>query len=620
MGLIHSSRNSYGQKRRIHLHHQPRLTKKRGRVDYYSLATCFYEDGKNRKKILYGVGELTHEEAEKYRIFLNALNGDVALGNVIDFEQIVYQEDKAYLDVLAIDLLWKEFELDKIFDSQRNNNQKLSTEHVARILTVNKLLAPAAKVKTVPWFRSTLLPVIMGVDPDDYDKNKVFRELSNIHAHKPKLEKHFLEFSKKSKGEYEAYYFDGTTSWFEGSKCALAKYDVEKTRGFFDQVIGFMLITDNLGFPVAWEVVDGNTKDTTAFKTFIERISRDYSFKEITYCFDRGVASVKNFDLVKKFEGKFISGIKDNQIKDVLNLQNFRITRAKITDKINELEEGQQNAPRTKRRVIDIDGFLSFNDKTYFKDLGIVGDKRYIASFKFDLFIKESFDRDKRIKEALLAISDKNTELAEAKRERDFNTTERDLLDLLKRYRVKEFFGYTLSPRVSSHKAATFEIKCDLNRSKVDAAQLTDGLLIYITDHIEKTTNGQFKLLARDIVSHYRGKYVVENAFREMKSFLDLRPIHVWTETHVKAHFDIGIIAYFINNYIYRKLVEHAVSTRDFQKQLRDSGRVVKIAAPTGLEIYKLKRISKQLKACFDALKISQITSPTLHKAHGISQ
>jgi hypothetical protein len=79
-------------------------------------------------------------------------------------------------------------------------------------------------------------------------------------------------------------------------------------------------------------------------------------------------------------------------------------------------------------------------------------------------------------------------------------------------------------------------------------------MMVYITDHVEKRDEVNFKLSAFDIINHYRNKYIIENAFREMKSFLDLRPFYVRTEEHVKAHYDIGVIAYFINNYIYDKL------------------------------------------------------------------
>src|SRR5262249_5907469 len=163
------------------------------------------------------------------------------------------------------------------------------------ILTINRLLNPSSKVRTVEWLKGTLLPKIMGIDGQSYDRNKIFRELAAIHGAKEKIEKLFWSHSQKERRQYDAYYFDGSTSWFEGGKCPLAEADLEKTRGFFPKVLGLMLITDNQGFPVAWEVVNGHAKDTKELKGFVDRISKDFGIKEITYCFDRGVASDSNF-------------------------------------------------------------------------------------------------------------------------------------------------------------------------------------------------------------------------------------------------------------------------------------------------------------------------------------
>lgn len=611
-----SPTNSYGHKRRIHLHHQPRKTKRRGVVDYYSLASCYYENGKNQKKIVYGIGELTKEQAEQYRFLLRALNGQIVADKLIDFDQVIYKDEKRYFDVLALNSLWKIFKLDKVFDSSIANNQKVSTEGVARILTINRLLQPSAKIKTIEWLKSTLLARIIGIDEDAYERNKIFRELAEIHKHKLALEKAFWEFSQKQNGKYDAYYFDGSTSWFEGERCPLADADLEKTRGFFPKVVGLMLITDNHGFPVAWEVVNGHTKDTTEFKNFVKRIAEDFGIKDITYCFDRGVASATNFDLIEEASSKFISAIRDNQIKDIFDLKKFKATRFNISERICNPDEIQKQV----RRIVGIDGFYSFDENQFFKDLGIVSGSRYIVSFNYELFAKEHNDRQTRTDQTLIEIAEKNIELALAKRDRDYNVTERDLLDIFSKYRTREFFEYTLLPLTTSNKTQSFKIEGQRNKAKIEDANLTDGILIFITNHIEKKKSGEFELAAGDIVAHYKGKYVVENAFRELKSFIELRPFFVWTPEHVKAHYDISIIACFINNYIYRQMKELDVSLRDFYRQLEKAAPAVQLLSPSGVEIFKTKPITNDMKKYFEKLNIASISSPALHKSHGVFQ
>jgi ribosomal protein S25 len=68
------------------------------------------------------------------------------------------------LDVLAMNTLWKKLALHKVFDNKRSNGKKISTEEVARILTINRLLHPSSKIRTIKWFSQTMLATIMDID------------------------------------------------------------------------------------------------------------------------------------------------------------------------------------------------------------------------------------------------------------------------------------------------------------------------------------------------------------------------------------------------------------------------------------------------------------------------
>lgn len=607
-----------GPKSRIHLYHQPKKTSQ-GMVSYYSLATCYKQDGHHKKRILQRIGRLTPEQADKYRTLLKAINDPRLAVELCSLDQVAVKGDRSYLDVLMLSALWERLGLDKIFSQQVLPNQKLSTEQVARILTINRLLAPMSKVKTIPWLLTTLLPKVLGFDPAAYGKTKVFRELDRIHSHKAAIEKLFATFSAARKSQaYDVYYFDGSTSWFEGSKCPLAKYDLEKTRGFFAGVVSLMLVTDKNGFPVAWDIEDGHAKDVACFKGIAKRL-KDNGISEITYCFDRGVASLANYRTAAKLKAKFISGIKDNQIKGVLDLSKFQRTRTRILEAIKE------PAPKARRRIVDIDSFLSHDQNIFFKDLGVMPDKfRYVASFNVDLFHIEQQTREKHIHEALAAIAEKNIELRSAKKDRHFSTTERDVLALLKKYQVKEFFDYTLLLIAVDKKVQSYRIECSLNKAKIQELSMTDGLLIYITDHVEKSATG-FRVHASELIGHYKRKYLIENAFREMKSYLDLRPFHVRLEDHVEAHFDIAVISYFMNNFILSHLSVDddledgaAMSLRGFYEALGDIALATELVVPSGASIFKLKPIPDAIKLTATRLGIASVLSPSLHASHGV--
>jgi len=608
--------NNNGLQKKIHLYHQPRTTKKEGKVDYYSLATCYIKNKKNMKSIIQRIGRLTNHEAETYRTFLSAINKKIGCSHFVDINKVLYTDEKKYLTVLVLNELWKKLEFDKLFDTTILNNQFLSTEQVARILTINKLLDPSSKIRTIPWLQTTLLPKIMNIDSEHYKKTKIFNELIKIHNHKNKVEKFFVDFSKsqiKKKEDVDIYYFDGSTSWFEGSHCVLSEYDLEKTRGFYPSVVGLMLVTDKEGFPIAWELVNGHKKDTTEFQDISKRVHEEYNVKEITYCFDRAVATVKNFSAIHDYKSKFISGIKDNQIKKVFDLETFEKTRAVILNYCDL-------TPEEQRGKLPIHGFYSSNKKIFFKDLGVVGESRYIVSFNKDIYDAETKEREHHIHNALLAINEQNQTLLYAKKDVNCDSVEKELIEILSHNKVTSIFEYKIIPLVSKHKTQTYRIECEFKKEKLKELQQTDGLMVFITDHVEKNEI-HFKVHASQIIQHYKDKYVIENAFREFKSFLDLRPFFVWKEEHVKAHYDIGVLAYFINQYINKKLSivnknnseEETLSIRDFYELLEKSGQVVKLVTPTGLEIYKLKSHDEKLTQVFNKLGLSALNSSKAH-------
>lgn len=603
---------------KIHLYYQPKKTNT-GVVGYYSLAASIKEDGKFKKKIIHRIGRLTEFEADSYRTLLKGLNEPSKAVGLCPISEIGFKDEKRYFDVLILNALWEKLDLESLFSSNSGIREKLTTDQVARILTFNRLLAPTSKIRTIPWLKKTLLPKILGINFEDYRKTKIFTELDKIHFNKPQIEKHFAAFSKKQKSPgYKVYYFDGSTSWFEGSQCPLSKADIEKTRGYYPKVVSLMMVTDDFGYPIAWDALDGHAKDTSCFKEISKRIYDNYGIKEITYCFDRGVASESNFRAIANCRAKFISAIRDNQIKTVFNLEKFEVIRSKILDSLVDV------IPKEKRRIIDIDGFFTHDRNIFFKDLGIIKGMRYVASFNVELYTTESQLRTKKLHDCLTEISNKNLELSHAKGDRAFNVTERDLLEILSRFNMRDVIEYTLLPITPNKMVQSFQIECSLKQQKLQELGMTDGLLLYITDHVEKNEYDRFNLHASQIIAHYKNKYVIENSFRELKSFLDLRPFHVWTEAHVKAHYDIAVIAYFINNYILKCLDERNqeneddLSLRDFYNLLKEAGTAVQLVAPNGVEIFKMKKIPKDLVGVLQRLGLSKLSRQHSNTSHGV--
>ncbi len=98
-----------------------------------------------------------------------------------------------------------------------------------------------------------------------------------------------------------------------------------------------------------------------------------------------------------------------------------------------------------------------------------------------------------------------------------------------------------------------------------------EGVCVFVTNHLKADTKERVD--ARDIIAGYRDKKRVEEAFRNVKSFIKFQPVYVRKDVHVRAHYTICVLAYLLDITITNKINVRATEHR---------GK--KIATPTDLQ------------------------------------
>ena len=79
------------------------------------------------------------------------------------------------------------------------------------------------------------------------------------------------------------------------------------------------------------------------------------------------------------------------------------------------------------------------------------------------------------------------------------------------------------------------------DQEQITAEAALDGI------YVIRTTIGPEQMEAANVVATYKSLARVERDFRSIKSIdLDLRPIHHWTETRVRAHVFICMLASYL--------------------------------------------------------------------------
>lgn len=589
---------------KLHLHFRSRK-KSNKTYRYYSIASSYRKDGKNLKNEFRYLGTLSDEEAQDYKLKLKVVNEDVS--KLVSIDDIRFVDDKRYLDVALINQIYDRLKINEVF--YKESKKEVGTAEVAKILTLARCLDPQANYKTVEWFKKTYLPEVMVMEEDKYNNLKLFHELENISKMRGRLQKHFFELSKQyHEGGLFIYFLDATTSYFEGSCCEMAEPAMDKTAGYQDKVIMIFLVTDAKGYPIVWDEFSGRKREVKEFKQIADTMTNQLGIEDVTLCFDRGMTSDNNFETIERqLHSKYITGLDRDQIATVFDLVLF-------SEKTRELLIKRFKEEKKEDRIIPVHGFYRSGKDRFYKELGVIEGRRYVVSFNYQIYEKQTLTRLQLIDDVKHKIEEMNDELTQAKKDRDDEVVQKKLQDLLTKYKLNKIIEYTIVPAAVSHKNKTiqsYRIDCLINREALTEQQRVDGVLVYVTNHTEKKETDFFKLPASHIVMHYKNKYIIEHAFRHIKSFLEIRPFFVYLKAHVRAHVDICMIAYFINTYVYQQLKKTKMSFGNFYSQIKNHATVCKLqtgSETNGIRSY-LKKPNKEVTAILKALNAQALVS-----------
>ncbi len=588
---------------KLHLHWRPSKYKDTS-YKSYSLARAYRKDGKNRKEIVLPLGRLSDEDVKKWKTFVDSLKKPEMI--LTTFEDIEVLKHYKYLDLAAINHIWDDWKLDKPFSVQSDTDVDLY--NIARILTINRCTEPTSKSQVVDWFQGTWLSDLLKVSPEKINVSRIFRDLGHIEDCKDQICRHLYEnIKKRNPSSMQSFFYDLSSATFSGTKCILMKWGHCK-EGYFNHII-LALVVNTDGLPVYWEVLEGNTADSNTITWLIDRLKKIFPVTNISLIFDRGMVSEENLILLEEQGIKYISAMDRNQIE-------------KIANNIDFLQFSHFDPNEIDQQIKQNKDFTKLNDITYYKELKTENNRRYILCFNPQLF------RDQRkVKEASIAnyrefVEKLNEELLLAKNSRSEDTTKDKLIKHLAKLKLKNILDVSIKEvEIKSQDSKGHEkiiktykgIVYPVDQQKLNEAGKLDGFWLLVTNHYEKNEE-RFLMSPENAINPYRDKTIIESAFRDIKSFINVEPINVWTDKHVKAHFTICVLAYFVNRVICMKLHQNKgklskdfITHQSVYKALSD-GTIDKIRINNAaIQGYKLSGINDCIKEIVNRLKMPGI-------------
>ena len=352
------------------------------------LAWYFRKNKKPVRKTLKNLGTLTEIDIEHYKNSIACLNNEPHMFPC-NINKLIVTKSNEYLSCAVGKYFWDYWDLSAVFNDD-SEKKDVSTGVIALILTVIRLVQPCSKNFTIKLYNETCLQQLTGVSSAIYNKARIFRELENIESHREQLGKHIFNLAKRKKlTDGNLFFYDLSSGNLSGLKCVMAKWGHCKD-GYNPHIVLLLVITPE-GYPIYWELLEGNTADVSTIEDLISKIEKLYGKIDSVLCFDRGMVSNENLLLLEKKKIRFITALDGNQVDhfgkhidfslineikqlDIKNdtkkiqaklvLNNFQYVKKNLFYKEIKLTEEQKNEiekTTKKLNLINRRYFLSFN-------------------------------------------------------------------------------------------------------------------------------------------------------------------------------------------------------------------------------------------------------------------
>ncbi len=192
--------------------------------------------------------------------------------------------------------LWQQLGLDEFWQQRLPaGRESVSWEKVLRLLVVNRLLDPGSEFRVHrQWYVDSAMDELLETGFEVAEKDRLYRCLDRVLEHKREL---FVYLKQKWAdlfgADFEVLLYDLTSTYFEGemeqNPKARRGYSRDGRPDCLQLVIALVVTPD--GFPLAYEVLNGNTADSSTLRDFLAKIEATYGKARRVWVMDRGIPS-----------------------------------------------------------------------------------------------------------------------------------------------------------------------------------------------------------------------------------------------------------------------------------------------------------------------------------------
>src|ERR1700739_662878 len=197
--------------------------------------------------------------------------------------------------------------------------ERIAWAKIATVLVTARFCEPSSELHIAEdWYRRTALCDLLQLGDEEVNKDRLYRALDHLLAHKATLEAHL----SKRCGELcavqnEVLLYDVTSTYFEGQ----AEANPQAQRGYSrdhrpdcKQVCIALVVTFD-GFPLGSEVFAGNPHDSRPLQTIVTTMEARHGIVGRVWIADRGMASAENLAWLRQTGRRYIIGAPKSELK-----------------------------------------------------------------------------------------------------------------------------------------------------------------------------------------------------------------------------------------------------------------------------------------------------------------
>jgi transposase len=439
-------------------------------------------------------------------------------------------------------VLWRQLGLDEFWGERLHASRKGTRwVQVLQTLVAYRLIDPGSEWHLhCHWFTSSAMGDLLEADFSLAEKDTLYRCLDKLLPHKEAL----ISFLAHRWGElfgvtFDVLLYDLTSTYFESDtpreEGDTRQYGYSRDkRGDCRQVVIGLNVTPE-GFPLSYEVLAGNTKDSATLSDLLKRIEGRYGKANRIWVMDRGIPTEETLAQMREMGASYLVGTPKGRLT--------KLEQAFLSEPWERIRDGLEvkRLPKAEETYV-----LAMSEGRIEKERAMRQRrlKRYVARLK--QLQTQSLKRDQLL-----------MKIGAAKKEAG---------------RAANLIKLTLPEKDKAVTPETFYFH--LNRKKLRQVRRREGGYLLRTNLTNRDPS--------ELWTFYIQLTEVEQAFKELKHDLSIRPIHHSKETRVEAHIFVAFLAYCLQVTLKHQLkrLGHGLTPRAVLEKFKTI-RMVDVSLPT---------------------------------------